>query len=129
MRIAVDFDGTLAGWGRYPVPGEPNEEVFEAVKRLQKSGHQIILWTCREGHHLDMAIRYCEDRDLRFDAVNETLYSYVPGLGKRKVIADIYIDDKAIRPDEIHMIDQFMERVEINDGRMRKDLKGIKLSP
>lgn len=95
MIIAVDFDGTLCE-NKYPLAGEPNTPLLDALRSLKKDfGAEIILWTCRTGKELDFAVEWCKSRGLIFDAVNENLPRIIKQFGgdNRKVFAHIYIDD------------------------------------
>ncbi len=59
-------------------------------------GNVIIIWTCRGGKELDEAIQFLKDNNVPFDYVNENpLNPY--GDTTRKLFADEYWDDKAIR--------------------------------
>lgn len=95
--IAVDFDKTLCD-SIYPGVGEPIKEVVKAIKLFKGRGDKIILWTCREGEDLDVALEWCEEQGLSFDAVNDNLpeLKELFGNNPRKIAADIYIDDKAL---------------------------------
>ena len=70
MIIAVDFDGTIVEH-RYPEIG--NERLFatDTLKALLREGHQLVLWTVREGKLLDDAIQWCRQRGIEFYAVNK----------------------------------------------------------
>jgi len=96
LRIAVDFDGTIVE-NRYPQIGKPILFAFETLKMLNKKGHLLILWTCREGDLLQQAVDFCNENGVEFYAINsnypeEKLESAV----SRKVDANIYIDDRNI---------------------------------
>jgi hypothetical protein len=93
MIIAVDFDGTLGFESKYGY--SPNLPVIEKIKQLKAKGHQIILWTCRGGSWLAEAIKFCEDYDLIFDSINENIKEREYYHISCKVIADLYVDDKA----------------------------------
>ena len=97
--FAVDFDGTLCE-NAWPGIGEPHHDMINWVNGLRKAGHKIILWTCRGGMSLVDAIVWCADHGLFFDAVNDNLEEHKKNFGgnSRKVLADFYIDDKAIYP-------------------------------
>jgi len=93
--IATDFDGTLCK-NRYPAIGDPNEGLIKWLCQQKQNGKKIILWTCRENDELNDAINWCKKNGLVFDAINcnvseITFYS-------RKVVADLYIDDRAGLP-------------------------------
>lgn len=101
--IAVDFDGTLERGGDYPVPGTPNYELICILRELRGEGVKLILYTCRENRDLGIALQWCYEHGLIFDAVNENLPERVELHGNdcRKIGADMYIDDKARTPEMI----------------------------
>ena len=94
--VAVDFDGTLSLDSQYPNIGRFNTHLYEALMRLRSIGWSIVLWTCREGKELREAVEWCKMNGLEFDAINENP-SHVP-FKSRKVVADMYIDDRAYMP-------------------------------
>lgn len=100
---AVDFDGTLCE-NVWPNIGDPRDNILYMVKRLKRDGNKIILWTCREGVLLDEAVRWCGEQGLYFDAVNDNLEEHKEKFGdnSRKILADYYIDDKAVDPDYLY---------------------------
>lgn len=102
LVIAVDFDGTLCE-SNFPFIGEPIHETIEWMKELRQNGHKVILWTCRDGMNLVYAIVWCAEQGLFFDAVNDNLESHKKKYkgNSRKILADLYIDDKAILPCDI----------------------------
>ena len=92
MVIAVDFDGTITDKNEFPSIGKFKEHAIDAIKNLQAHGHKVILWTCREGPYLD-------DAKLALNKVGVCLngYNYSPyQLQSRKIVADVYIDDKNV---------------------------------
>ena len=96
--IAVDFDGTLCE-NKWPEIGEANLKlIWNLTEQKEKYGAKIILWTCRTGEKLEEAIRFCEERGLRFDAVNENLPEVIEWMGgdTRKIYANEYLDDRAV---------------------------------
>lgn len=98
MIIAVDFDGTLCE-DKFPEIGKPNYELISLVRQAMDIGHEVILWTTRNGDELEQAVAWCEDRGLHFCAVNapapsnEEEYKDKYPVQSRKIYADIYIDD------------------------------------
>ena len=94
--VAVDFDGTLSLDSQYPNIGRFNTHLYEALMKLKGIGWSIVLWTCREGKELKEAVEWCKMNGLEFDAINENP-SHVP-FKSRKVVADMYIDDRAYMP-------------------------------
>ena len=101
MIIAVDFDGILCE-NKFPEIGPPNYEVISLVRELIDRGHEVILWTTRNGEELTAAVDWCGDRGLHFCNVNGPApsnlkeYKNVYERESRKVFADIYIDDHNI---------------------------------
>lgn len=108
MLVAVDFDGTLTEQSECPLqpPYPPTPalrlDVVEMLKEYRGRGHQLILWTCREGEGLTEAINLCLSHDLYFDYIN-----YSPLGGSPKVIADVYFDDRAV-----NSIEELQRRLE-----------------
>ena len=94
MIISVDFDQTLQ------INGQPNIKLFELLKSQQRAGHIIILNTCREGKRLNEAVLFSQRNGLMFNAVNANVPQVISRFGydPRKIYADMYIDDKAIKP-------------------------------
>lgn len=96
--IAVDFDGCLceANW---PNIGRPNTPIIQQLISMKNDGTKIILNTCRVGTYLDEAVEWCKSHGLLFDAVNENLPEQIAQYGAdcRKISADEYWDDKAVR--------------------------------
>lgn len=103
--VAVDFDGILCE-DAFPDIGKPNYEMVSFVRRLQDSGIETILWTSRINKKLDEAIDWCEDRGLKFTAINDNTPNNKAeyGTNPRKVYADVYMDDRCpimlYRPEE-----------------------------
>ena len=96
MTIAVDFDGTIVEH-KYPKIGREKPFAVDTLKMLIKDGHQIILWTVREGDLLRDAVEWCRDRGVEFYAVNrdypEETTDNNPSFS-RKLKVDIFIDDR-----------------------------------
>lgn len=96
--IALDFDGVLFK-EKWPAIGEPIIKNITAARTLRKYGCRLILWTCREGEALEQAIEACKSWGLEFDAVNANLPEWIEKYGNdcRKIGANLYIDDRALR--------------------------------
>lgn len=92
MVIAIDFDGTITDKNIFPEIGKAREHAFEAIRHFQELGHKCILWTCRYGQSLIEAINWLALNNVKMDAYNENIYS----LQSRKIVADVYIDDKNV---------------------------------
>lgn len=96
--IAVDFDDCLCA-SQYPATGEPNIGLINNLLDFKKRGGELVLWTCREGQACDEAVAWCADYGLVFDAINDNTpkAKALYGNNPRKIGADLYIDDKALR--------------------------------
>ena len=117
MTIAVDFDGTIVEH-KYPEIGKEIPFAIATLKKLQDGGHKLILWTVREGKHLDEAVSYCHEKGLDFFAVNsEYPESAWNGDIVRKIRADIYIDDRNLGgiPDWGMIYDMITSHMTYND--------------
>lgn len=95
MKIAVDFDGTIVE-DAYPGIGKPKLFAFDALKKLQSQGHQLVLWTYRYGRTLEEAVEFCREKGIEFYAVNSSFEDEVfEGSGRsRKIDAELFIDDR-----------------------------------
>ena len=96
MNIAVDFDGTIVEHA-YPAIGKEIIFAFTTLKELQKAGHNLILWTYRNGLELDEAVEFCRKNGIEFYAVNKSYPEEVFDESvSRKINADIFIDDRNV---------------------------------
>ena len=95
--IAIDYDGTIA-LDSFPHAGTPNWPVINRAKAEQINGAILILWTCRTGKDLEVALEACTSWGLHFTAVNENPLERQKywGNNPRKVYADEYWDDHAV---------------------------------
>lgn len=94
LTIAVDFDGTIVEH-RYPEIGRTRPLAFQTLKALQEKGHRLILWTYRSGGELNEAVNFCRMHGIEFYAVNRNYPEEVWSENEsRKILADIYIDDR-----------------------------------
>lgn len=93
MIIAVDFDGTLQK------NGAANVGLIQRLKRAQKQGDIVILWTCREDNSLVEALRFLQSYNFKPNYINSNCPEGVMRTKRdsRKVFADVYIDDKSAR--------------------------------
>ena len=93
MKIAVDFDGTLQ------INGAANVNLIQRLKRAQKQGDVIILWTCREGNRLAEALLFLQSYNFKPNYVNSNCPEAIirTKCDSRKIFADVYIDDKSAK--------------------------------
>ena len=90
MIIAVDFDGTIVENGKGLEISNIKPFAKEGLQALQNRGNILCLWTCRKNKELDEAIQFLNDNDIIFDYINDSPYS----TNRRKIVADLYIDDE-----------------------------------
>lgn len=90
MIIAIDFDGTITKDHTYPEIGYIEKRTIEVLKKLQKK-HTLCLWTCREGKALTIAVDMLKANGIDIEWINDSPYT----TGSRKIVADLYIDDRA----------------------------------
>lgn len=98
LIIAVDFDGTIVE-DRYPDIGREHPFAIDTLKRLNAERHRLILWTVREGRHLDEAVAFCRERGVEFYAINRDYPEEERGMNNRfsrKLKADLFIDDRSL---------------------------------
>lgn len=101
--IAVDFDNTLFISNGTEIFA-PIWKTINYCRAVREKGHTLILWTCRNGIYLQEAVEACKKVGLEFDYVNENTKENLElygGIDNRKIWADIYIDDRAMRPQEL----------------------------
>ena len=92
MVIAVDFDGCITDKNEFPSIGKFKEHAIDAIKNIQNHGIRVILWTCREGPYLDDARLALNNAGVFLNGYNYSPYQ----LQSRKIVADVYIDDKNV---------------------------------
>lgn len=93
-QIGIDMDSTLC-YNCSPYIGGEVPHAIRVVKRLQDAGHILILYTMRVDELLTDAIKWCEDRGIKFQYINRNeMYE----TGSRKVYFHLLIDDKTLMP-------------------------------
>lgn len=94
--VAVDFDGTLCE-SAFPGIGRPCYKARRILNEFRRRGGTVVIWTCREGEHLQAAKDWLDKHGFQYDYLNENPPFRVDQFGWdcRKVGADLYIDDKA----------------------------------
>lgn len=93
--IAVDFDGTIAEH-IYPEVGTLKPHAKDVINHLYNMGHKIIIWTCRYGQPAELAKEALKEWGIKYHTFNEHLPEVKEMFGNdtRKVMADVYIDDR-----------------------------------
>lgn len=95
FTIAVDLDGTLAEKEKpfdSESVGSPRQHVIDWVKKFHKAGARIIVWTVRG--NTKPVEKWLKDNDVPYDHINENPDQ--PEDGSNKIIADAYLDDRAV---------------------------------
>ena len=98
MTICIDFDGVLHSYVKFKgvdVFDDALPEAANAVKYLRSRGHTLILHTTRP--ITDKLRKWLEDHGMVFDYFNENPHTATGQTDPRKPLADMYIDDRAIR--------------------------------
>lgn len=93
MIIAIDFDGTCVAH-EYPRIGKDIEAV-PVLRKIIKSGNNIILHTMRSGKELEEAVEWFKTHEIPLYGVNENP-SQKSWTKSPKVYAHMYIDDAAL---------------------------------
>lgn len=97
MLIAIDFDGTVVEH-KYPNIGKEIPFATATLRKLIERGHNLVLWTVREGELLEEAVKWCNQHGIVFYAVNKNFGEETTDNQdfSRKIKADIFIDDRNI---------------------------------
>ena len=67
---AFDFDGVIAeydGFKGADVVGKPIESVVEAIRKLKRQGHKVIIYSTRGEEVLK---KYCAEHSIPIDYIN-----------------------------------------------------------
>ncbi len=110
-RIAVDIDGTLTEQAAFPdiykitneqlmeeyEKAKPRKEMVKWVNKMYDRGFTIVLNTARSDLFQAQLKRWLKKYKIKY-----TYYR----MGK--VYADIYVDDKSIRPEEVELWEKLL---------------------
>jgi ribonucleotide monophosphatase NagD (HAD superfamily) len=86
--IMIDLDGVLCTEEQFfnrPL-AEPIDGAQEAVRRLRAAGHTVVIYTARGWGEYKVTQHWLETHGFEYD-----------GLHMGKPIADVWIDDRAVR--------------------------------
>lgn len=91
--VGIDLDGTLCkgeAWTEEEVlNAEPNTELIKMVN--EKFRHcLIIIWTARSDELIPASLKWLRKHGVNFRAISNL-----------KMGADLYVDDKTLRPNEV----------------------------
>ncbi len=86
--IMIDLDGVICTEERtFERPlAKPLDGAREAVERLRAAGHTVIVYTARTWSEYKVTKKWLDDHGFQFD-----------GLHMGKPVADVWIDDRAVR--------------------------------
>jgi uncharacterized HAD superfamily protein len=94
--IAVDIDGTLTTndcWTEDDcLYAEPKKDIIEKVNKLYYQMNHIIVYTARREELRGATEYWLRKNGVKYHAIV---------MGYNKMGADIYVDDRAIRPEEL----------------------------
>lgn len=94
----IDFDGTIAEWGKYPEPGPPTPGVKEALQALKDQGYYVLVQSARTS---DEVSKFPIDKEMEKRRMEEYMteheipYDEVSKEGG-KPPAQFYIDDRGV---------------------------------
>ena len=96
--VKVDFDGTTTITDKFPFIEGINQRAIEVLSRFQKAGGIVILDTAREDIQLQFALKALAEAGFKPDYANENIPARIKKFGSdcRKVMADVFIDDRDI---------------------------------
>jgi capsule biosynthesis phosphatase len=111
-RVIVDFDDTLCIYNETSsgvCDGEPNNKLILKLRELHRAGFNIEIYTARG--HFSAKNRNEASRKYKNIIENWLKEHNVPytNLSFNKPYGIIYIDDKAVRPDELSRLDSLMK--------------------
>lgn len=93
--VAVDLDGTILDSLPNGNFGDPIPGVVEKLNKLRADDWKIIIWTVRqESEELRL---HLEQHNIPYDFINR--HPWQPPDGGPKILADVYIDDRAVNFD------------------------------
>lgn len=93
--VALDFDGTIRDDGK----DAPNTALRSLMWQLHSNKHQIIVWTGNV--NLDAIAEWMTYHQVPYDGLNRyPSEPYKFSVGLRKIVADCYIDDRAVNPQD-----------------------------
>lgn len=97
LLICIDMDGVICHgdwWGPQDVDPEPDEKFIEFMWSLYKKGAHLIIYTARQPRYYARTLGWLMKYEVPFHGIAMFVK---PG-------ADIYIDDKAMHPEDIQQL-------------------------
>ena len=104
--VAIDFDGVIhaytRGWADGTIYDPPVPGAFDAIRRLMDADFSVFVLSARDPHQIKLWIDQ-QAQDLVATVVPRHMhfwnYERILGITDRKLPADIYVDDRALRFD------------------------------
>jgi len=93
LKICVDFDGTCVKH-KYPKVGEDIGAV-PILKKLIENGHDLILFTMRDGSELGDAVNWFDTNDIELYGIQKNPEQHT-WTTSPKAYGQLYIDDAAL---------------------------------
>jgi len=123
---AVDFDGTIVE-NAFPRIGKLKPETVDFIKRVHGRGDKVIVWTSRGQKHLENMEKFLTKNDVPFHEINQNSSFYT---GSPKIVADYYIDDKAVHVSDIDKIAMYKEEIKKkaaypSAGMVKRTMSGL----
>lgn len=97
---AVDFDGTIVE-NAYPRIGKLKPETVDFIKKVHGRGDKVIVWTSRSKKPLINMEKFLKWNKIPYHEINQNSSFKTDS---PKIIADYYIDDKAVNVTDLHKI-------------------------
>lgn len=97
MVVAIDFDGTIVDH-EFPEIGKLKDDAKRVINKIAEY-NTVCIWTCRSGAYEIAANNFLRYNDIHFSFFNSSPNDIISK--SRKIIADIYIDDRNIFADKI----------------------------
>jgi hypothetical protein len=92
--IALDFDGTITTRNEFPRMGRIRPFAKDVINLLHDLGAVVVIWTCRDYHHIPTLERWLHDNGIRYSSINSSI-EYAPfEYEARKIYAHMYVDDR-----------------------------------
>ena len=119
--VAIDFDGTIVEH-MFPEIGAIKKNVVDKMKEWYEQGHTIIIWTCRTDQYAEEARKFLDDNEIPYHYFNENPTNPL-GDWCRKILADVYLDDRALNVDDLDSFN--LSTLEFENDEVLNDIKTL----
>ena len=119
--VAIDFDGTIVE-NIFPEIGAIKQNVVDKMREWYEQGHTIIVWTCRTDQYAEEARKFLDDNEIPYHYFNENPTSPL-GDWCRKILADVYLDDRALNVDDLDSFN--LDTLEFENDEVLNDIKTL----